>query len=237
MGRQGPPVMRGGLCVAGLTGGGVVEGDEGGVVVEASAGVGEEVVPDVVEQNPGRAVGPVGGALGQRVEVTGAVAGLDDAVGIQQQGVAGLEGRLVDGHRNVPRSCWSSASYADGLGGPALPGQEDGETARSGIGGPVPLDEPAASGGEFDGSAVGDIQGQRLGPAVHRADGSQAFQEPDPDLGLFSLSWPLRPCARPLRPRAPAPSPVNPLRLVYLPGRAGISTKVLRPNLVEHLDH
>lgn len=84
-----------------VVGGWSVDRDEGGVVTEASAGVGEEITPDVVQERLGVALGPLCRALRERIEVTGPVTGLDDAVGVQDEGVSDLEGEHV---KDVGRS-------------------------------------------------------------------------------------------------------------------------------------
>ncbi|AEY92647.1 hypothetical protein SHJG_7380 [Streptomyces hygroscopicus subsp. jinggangensis 5008] len=59
----------------------------------------EQVAAQVLDQCGRRAAGPAGDALGQRMEGAGGVAGVDHVVGVQQQGVSGVEGHGVLGVR------------------------------------------------------------------------------------------------------------------------------------------
>lgn len=74
----------------------MVDGESRGVVVEAVAAVDEEIVVEAVEEFPGWKGTPGQDTLGEGVEGPGGVTCLGDAVGVEQQLVAGAEGVLVD---------------------------------------------------------------------------------------------------------------------------------------------
>lgn len=56
----------------------------------------QQVAPEAVEEGVGVALAPAGDAVGERVERAGGVAGLGDAVRVQQQEVSRLEREAVD---------------------------------------------------------------------------------------------------------------------------------------------
>ncbi|CAL2074234.1 protein of unknown function [Streptomyces murinus] len=77
--------------------GGAVQRDQRGVVAEAAPGMGEQIAADVVQQRLGAVVGPPRHPLRQRIEPAPGVPRLHHAVGVEQQGVTGLEGEDVQG--------------------------------------------------------------------------------------------------------------------------------------------
>lgn len=74
----------------------VVDGEGRGVVVEVVVAVDEEIVVEAVEEFPGLERAPGEDTLAEGVEGPGVVACLGDAVGVEQQLVAGTEGVLID---------------------------------------------------------------------------------------------------------------------------------------------
>lgn len=74
----------------------VVDGEGRGVVVEVVVAVDEEIVVEAVEEFPGLERAPGEDTPAEGVEGPGAVACFGDAVGVEQQLVAGTEGVLID---------------------------------------------------------------------------------------------------------------------------------------------